>query len=58
MDKEKLPSLVARTQAGDNQALNDLFTETYNDVYYFSLNHKLWYLTLNLLTQFYKHLFG
>ena len=37
MDKEKLPSLVARAQAGDNQALNDLFTETYNDVYYFAL---------------------
>lgn len=37
MDKEKLPSLVAKAQEGDNQALNDLFTETYNDVYYFAL---------------------
>lgn len=37
MDKEKLPSLVAKAQEGNSQALNDLFTETYNDVYYFSL---------------------
>lgn len=37
MDKEKLPSLVAKAQKGDSQALNDLFTETYNDVYYFAL---------------------
>lgn len=37
MDKEKLPYLVAKAQGGDNQALNDLFTETYNDVYYFAL---------------------
>ena len=37
MQKENLSSLVAKAQAGDNQALNDLFTETYNDVYYFAL---------------------
>lgn len=37
MNKEKLPSLVAKAQEGNNQALNDLFTETYNDVYYFAL---------------------
>lgn len=37
MQKENLSSLVAKAQAGDSQALNDLFTETYNDVYYFAL---------------------
>ena len=37
MQKENLSSLVAKAQTGDNQALNDLFTETYNDVYYFAL---------------------
>ena len=37
MQKENLSSLVAKAQTGDNQALNDLFTETYNNVYYFAL---------------------
>lgn len=37
MQKENLSSLVAKAQKGDNQALNDLFTATYNDVYYFAL---------------------
>lgn len=37
MQNENLSSLVAKAQTGDNQALNDLFTETYNDVYYFAL---------------------
>lgn len=37
MQKENLASLVAKAQTGDNQALNDLFTKTYNDVYYFAL---------------------
>lgn len=37
MNKEKLSSLVVKAQEGNNQALNDLFTETYNDVYYFAL---------------------
>ncbi len=37
MNREKLPSLVVKAQEGNNQALNDLFTETYNDVYYFAL---------------------
>lgn len=37
MQKENLSFLVSKAQSGDNQALNDLFTETYNDVYYFAL---------------------
>lgn len=37
MQNENLSSLVAKAQTGDNQALNDLFTEAYNDVYYFAL---------------------
>lgn len=37
MDKERLTVLVQKVQEGDNQALNDLFTDTYNDVYYFAL---------------------
>lgn len=37
MQKENLPSIVAKAQEGDNGALNTLFTETYNDVYYFAL---------------------
>lgn len=37
MNKEKLSSLVVKAQGENNQALNDLFTETYNDVYYFAL---------------------
>lgn len=37
MEKEKLISLVIQAQESDQQALNDLFTKTYNDVYYFAL---------------------
>lgn len=37
MQKENLPSIVAKAQEGDNGALNTLFIETYNDVYYFAL---------------------
>lgn len=37
MEKEKLTSLVIKAKESDNQALNDLFTETYNEVYYFAL---------------------
>lgn len=37
MQKENLSFLVSKAQSGDSQALNDLFTETYNDVYYFAL---------------------
>ena len=37
MEKENLISLVKQAQQSDPQALNDLFTETYNDVYYFAL---------------------
>lgn len=37
MQKNNLSSLVLKAQTGDTQALNDLFNETYNDVYYFAL---------------------
>lgn len=37
MEKDNLVALVLKAQSGDNQALNNLFTETYNDVYYFAL---------------------
>ena len=37
MNREKLISLVTRAQSGDSQALDALFTEFYNDVYYFAL---------------------
>lgn len=36
-DKEKLLSLVAKAQSGDQAALNEIFEATYNDVYYFAL---------------------
>lgn len=36
MEKEKLVALVKKAQKGNKQALNDLFTETYKDVYYFA----------------------
>lgn len=36
MDKQKLPLLVEKARSGDSDALNDLFTQTYNDVYYFA----------------------
>ena len=37
MEKDKLLPIVAKAKNGDNEALNTLFTETYNDVYYFAL---------------------
>lgn len=37
MEKQNVSALVSKAQNGDRQALNDLFTETYNDVYYFAL---------------------
>ena len=37
MEREKLITLVTKAQKGDGQALNDLFNEFYNDVYYFAL---------------------
>lgn len=37
MNREKLISLVTQAQSGDSQALDALFTEFYNDVYYFAL---------------------
>ncbi len=37
MTKENLSTFVAKAQSGDDQALNDLFAKTYNDVYYFAL---------------------
>lgn len=37
MKKENLTALVVRAKESDSQALNDLFAETYNDVYYFAL---------------------
>lgn len=37
MEKENLVALIQKVQSGDSQALNDLFTDTYNDVYYFAL---------------------
>ena len=37
MEKEQLVSLVTKAQEGDNEALNCLFNEFYNDLYYFAL---------------------
>lgn len=37
MEKEKLSAIVSKAKTGNKQALNNLFTETYNDVYYFAL---------------------
>ena len=37
MEREKLIQLVTAAQSGDSQALNELFNEFYNDVYYFAL---------------------
>lgn len=37
MEKEKLISLVTSAQKGDSEALNNLFNEFYNDLYYFAL---------------------
>ncbi len=37
MEKEQLVSLVSKAQNGDNDALNTLFNEYYNDLYYFAL---------------------
>ena len=37
MEKEQLVSLVTNAQEGDNEALNHLFNEFYNDLYYFAL---------------------
>lgn len=37
MGKEKLLLIVDKAKQGDNNSFNSLFTETYNDVYYFAL---------------------
>lgn len=37
MEKEKLIDLVSRAKAGEGEAVNDLFTAFYGDVYYFAL---------------------
>ena len=37
MEREKLISLVQKAQQGDSAALDALFTEFYNDVYYFAV---------------------
>ena len=37
MEKEQLVSTVTSAQGGDNDALNTLFNEYYNDLYYFAL---------------------
>ena len=37
MEKEKLVALVTEAQKGNSDALNSLFNEFYNDVYYFAL---------------------
>ncbi len=37
MEKEQLVSLVTKAQGGEAQALNCLFNEFYNDLYYFAL---------------------
>ena len=37
MEREKLIRVVTAAQGGDNEALNTLFNEFYNDVYYFAL---------------------
>lgn len=37
MEKGKLLLIVEKAKQGDNDSFNTLFTETYNDVYYFAL---------------------
>lgn len=37
MEKEKVLLIVEKAKQGDNDSFNTLFTETYNDVYYFAL---------------------
>ncbi len=37
MEKQRMIELVTKAQSGDQNALNDLFNESYNDVYYFAL---------------------
>ena len=37
MEKEQLVALVSKAQQGDSEALNTLFNEFYNDLYYFAL---------------------
>ena len=37
MEKEKLISLVTKAQNGDSDAVSELFSEFYNDLYYFAL---------------------
>ncbi len=37
MNKENLAILVAKAQQGDQNALNDLFNETYSEIYYHAL---------------------
>ena len=37
MEKEKILLIVEKAKQGDNDSFNTLFTETYNDVYYFAL---------------------
>ncbi|MBR6515177.1 MAG: RNA polymerase sigma factor [Clostridia bacterium] len=36
MKKEELPQLVIKVQKGDSNAANTLFTDIYNDIYYFA----------------------
>ena len=37
MNTEQITKLVEKAQRGDDAALNELFNETYNDIYYFAL---------------------
>jgi len=37
LEKQRMIELVTKAQSGDQNALNDLFNESYNDVYYFAL---------------------
>ena len=37
MEKEKLVALVTAAQSGDSDAVSELFSEFYNDLYYFAL---------------------
>lgn len=39
MEREKLIGLVTAAQKGDTEAMNQLFSEFYNDVYYFALQN-------------------
>ena len=39
MDKEKVITLVQKAQQGDGEALNALFTEHYENLYYFALKY-------------------